>query len=116
MLPNQTEILTRLAEISRLLDKATDDLAELDEEAVRAKQLFEVAQARAYLAAEGSVNAREAIATVTCADEHLAAELAAAKVRGCRERIRTLGAQLDVGRTLSAAIRQQFQAEPIGQT
>jgi hypothetical protein len=36
-------------------------------------------------------------------------------VRACRERIRTLGAQLDVGRTLSAAIRSQFQAEPVGQ-
>lgn len=32
-----------------------------------------------------------------------------------RERIRTLGAQLDVGRTLSAAIRNQFSAEAVGQ-
>lgn len=115
MLPNQVEVLSRLAEVSRLLDKATDDLAVFDEVAVRAKQRFEVAHARTYLAAEGSVNAREAIATIGCADEQLEAELAAARVRACRERIRTLGAQLDVGRTLSAAFRSQWAAEATGQ-
>lgn len=111
----QAEVLDRLSECSRLLDKAQQDLAELDEAAVRAKQAFEVAWARAYLKAEGSIEARKAEAVLVTAGECLEAELCAAKVRACRERIRTLGAQLDVGRTLSAAIRSQWQAEPVGQ-
>ena len=112
---SQAEVLDRLSECSRLLDKAQQDLAELDEAAVRAKQAFEVAWARAYLKAEGSIEARKAEAVLVTAGECLEAELCAAKVRACRERIRTLGAQLDVGRTLSAAIRSQWQAEPVGQ-
>ena len=112
---SQAEVLDRLSECSRLLDKAQQDLADLDEAAVRAKQAFEVAWARAYLKAEGSIEARKAEAVLVTAGECLEAELCAAKVRACRERIRTLGAQLDVGRTLSAAIRSQWQAEPVGQ-
>ena len=112
---SQAEVLDRLSECSRLLDAAQQDLAVLDEAAVRAKQAFEVAWARAYLKAEGSIEARKAEAVLVTAGECLEAELCAAKVRACRERIRTLGAQLDVGRTLSAAIRSQFQAEPVGQ-
>lgn len=115
MIPSQTDIVLRLAELSRLLDAATVEVAVLDEEAVRAKQAFEVSWARAYLKAEGSIEARKAEAVLVTAGEALEAELCAAKVRACRERIRTLGAQLDVGRTLSAAIRSQFQAEPVGQ-
>ena len=112
---SQAEVLERLSECSRLLDKAQQELADLDEAAVRAKQSFEVSWARAYLKAEGSIEARKAEAVLVTAGECLEAELCAAKVRACRERIRTLGAQLDVGRTLSAAIRSQFQAEPVGQ-
>ena len=112
---SQAEVLDRLSECSRLLDKAQQELADLDEAAVRAKQSYEVVWARAYLKAEGSIEARKAEAVLVTAGECLEAELCAAKVRACRERIRTLGAQLDVGRTLSAAIRSQFQAEPVGQ-
>lgn len=116
MIPNQTEILTRLAEVSRLLDKATLDVATLDEAHVRAKQTHEVAWSRAYLKADGSIDTRKAQATLATEDTALAVELAAVQLRACRERIRTLGSQLDVGRTLSAAVRTQFAAEPAGQT
>ncbi len=115
MIPNQVDIVLRLSELSRLLDKATDEVAVLDEDAVKAKQKAEVAEAKAYLQADGSIEARKAQATVQVADLVLHAELAAAKHRACRERIRTLGVQIEVGRSLSAAIRNQFTAEPIGQ-
>jgi hypothetical protein len=115
MIPTQIEVVLRLAELSRLLDKATDEVAVLDEEAVRAKQTAEVAEAKAYLQADGSIDARKAQATVRVADQVLDAELAAAKYRACRERIRTLGVQIEVGRSMSAATRSQFTAEPMGQ-
>jgi hypothetical protein len=115
MIPSQTDIVLRLAELSRLLDAATVEVAVLDEEAVRAKQAHEVASARAYLTSEGSIEARKAEAVLKCADLALAAELASAKHRACRERIRTLGVQIEVGRSLSAAVRSQFAAEPVGQ-
>ena len=115
MIPSQSEIVLRLAELSRLLDKATQEIAELDEAAVRAKQLHEVASARAYLAADGAVDTRKAIAVVKVAEQTLERELAEAKHRACRERVRTIGVQIDVGRTMSAATRNQFAAEATGQ-
>ena len=115
MIPNQLEIVKRLSELSKLLDAATDDIAALDEAAVVTKQANEVAYARAFLAAEGPMDARKAQAVIVTADAALAMELAAAKHRACRERIRTLGVQIEVGRTLSAATRSQFAAEATGQ-
>lgn len=110
-----SEIVTRLGELSRLLDKATADIAQLDEDAVRAKAAFEVAFAHAFLQADGAMDQRKQIAVLAAADARLVMELAEAKHRACRERIRTLGVQIDVGRTMSAALRQQFQAEAVGQ-
>jgi hypothetical protein len=115
VIPTQTDIVLRLAELSRLLDAATVEVAVLDEEAVRAKQAHEVASARAYLTAEGPVDARKATAVIQAADLSLASDLAAAKHRACRERINTLRSQLSIGQTLSAAVRTQFMAEPVGQ-
>ena len=115
MQPSQTDIVGRLAELSRLLDKATDEIAVLDEAAVRAKATFETAFAKAFLQADGPMDARKQIAVLAAADARLAMELAEAQHRACRERIRTLGVQIDVGRSMSAALRQQFQAEAVGQ-
>lgn len=115
MIPNHQQALERLAELSRLLDKATDDYATLDEEAVRAKQLYEVAYARAFLDAIGSMDLRRQIATYETQTENLHSELAQAKVRALKERIRTLGTQIEVGRSLASAHKTQFNAEPTGQ-
>jgi hypothetical protein len=116
MIPSQIDVVLRLAELSRLLETATTELATLDEKAVRAKAAHEVAYAQTFLASEGPVEARKHLATITVSDLNLEAELAAAIHRACRERIRTLGTQIDVGRTLSAATRQSFAAEAVGQT
>lgn len=115
LIPSQQQVVVRLSELSRLLDAATSEAAELDELYVVAKQRFEVAHARAYLAADGPVDSRKAQAAVACADLSLAMELAGAKYRAVKERIRTLGVQIDVGRSVGSAVRSQFAAEPSGQ-
>ena len=115
MNPEQTRVIKRLAEVSRLLDAATDEIAILDEAAVRAKQEFEVGYARAFIEAEGSVDLRKHVATVATAGERLAYELAYAQHRACKERMNTLRNQLSTGQTVSAALRHQFSAEGTGQ-
>ena len=45
MIPNHAQALERLAELSRMLDKATEEVAFIDEQAVQAKQAYEVAGA-----------------------------------------------------------------------
>lgn len=115
MIPTQAQALERLAELSRMLDAATTEIAVLDEEAVRAKAAFEVAYARAFLDAMGSMDVRKQISIYETQAESLACELALMKVRACKERIRTLGVQIEVGRSIASATKTQFMAEAVGQ-
>lgn len=115
MIPNQAQSLERLAELSRMLDAATTEIAVLDEEAIRAKSAYEVAYARAFLDNQGSMDLRKQIAIYETQAENLTYEIAQAKVRACKERIRTLAIQIEVGRSLASAHKTQFQAEGVGQ-
>jgi len=111
----QTRVIKRLAEVSRMLDTATDEIARLDEQAVVAKQAFEVKYAEAFIKAEGSMEMRKHKATLMSASERLEYELAYAKHRACKERMNTLRNQISTGQTVSAALRHQFAAEGVGQ-
>lgn len=115
MLPNQQEVVKRLMELSRLLDQATDEIAKLDHDFTVKKAAYEKAFAYAFLTSEGSMDLRKYMATDKCKDEKFDMEIADQLVRACKERINTLRAQISIGQSLSAAIRQQFSAEGIGQ-
>jgi hypothetical protein len=115
VIPNQAQSLERLAELSRMLDAATTEIAVLDEEAVRAKSAYEVAYSRAFLDNQGSMDLRKQIAIYETQIESLTYEIAAQKVRACKERIRTLAIQIEVGRSLAAAHKTQYNAEATGQ-
>jgi hypothetical protein len=115
VLPNQTEVVKRLSELSRMLDLATEEIAKVDDTAVKAKAVYEVAYARSFLESNGSMDVRRQEAILACSDQRLAMEIAEAQVRAVKERINTLRSQISIGQSLSAAIRQQFSAEGIGQ-
>lgn len=115
MLPNQTEVVKRLSELSRMLDAATEEIAQLDDFAVRAKSDYEVTFAKSFLSVEGSMDQRKQTAILASADQKLHMEIAEAQVRAIKERINTLRSQISIGQSLSAAIRQQFSAEGTGQ-
>jgi hypothetical protein len=113
--PTVNDVVRRLAELSRMLDAATEEIARLDEAAVRAKGRYQVAFARAFLGQEsGSVDARKQTAVLECKDHWLDAEIAEQQVR-CRERIRTIRDQIEVGRSLNSAIKAEWGAGAVGQ-
>lgn len=113
--PTTHDVIHRLAELSKMLDLATTEVAELDEAAVLAKSGYEVAFARAFVTAQGSVDFRKQNAVLETADVKLAAELAEQKVRACRERIRTIRDQIEVGRSLNSAVKAEWSAGAVGQ-
>jgi hypothetical protein len=115
VLPNQSEVIKRLSELSRMLDAATEEIAALDDQSVRAKGSYEVAYARSFLESNGSMDVRRQEAILACSDLRLAMEISEAQVRAIKERINTLRSQISIGQSLSAAIRQQFSAEGVGQ-
>jgi len=114
-LPTTNQVVMRLSQLSRALEAKTEEIAVLDREWVTAKAAFKVAYARMFLTTPGSMDVRKQTAVQETADLDFTAELAEAKVRAARESIRTLRDQLDVGRSLGAAARAEFQATGWGQ-
>ena len=112
---NQDEVLARLAEVSALLDAAVADVKAADERFVQAKQQFELAQARSFLSSEGSVEARKQKMVLDAEQQQTVMDAAGVELRAGRERVSVLRAQLSMLQTVSAALRQQWQAEATGQ-
>lgn len=113
--PTTNQVIHRLAELSLMLDKATDDYAVLDEEWVRHKAAHQVGFARAFIGATGSMDLRKQLAVLEMEDQFLMMELAEQKVRACRERIRTIRDQIEVGRSLNSAVKAEWNAGAVGQ-
>lgn len=115
-IPTVNDVVLRLAELSRMLDAATAEIARLDESGVRAKGRYQVAFATSFLGQEsGSVDHRKQTATLACQSQWLDAEIAEQQVRACRERIRTIRDQIEVGRSLNSAVKAEWAASAVGQ-
>ncbi len=110
--PSNNEIVTRLSELSRLLDAKTTEIGRLDETAVRAKSRHMVTFAKAFLTGEGSVDARKHQAVIDTQTAKLDTEIADAKVRNGRTLITVLRTQVEVGRSLGAGLRSEWAATP----
>jgi len=107
---NPATVERQLMELSVALDTAQVDLAALDEAAVRAKQSYEVAFARALLTAQGSnADSRKAAATLAVESQALDADIAAAKVRAAKEKVGVLRTRIDVGRTIASSLRTSYE-------
>lgn len=100
------EILTNLGTISRELTQAVEDLATMEQTAAASEGAFKVAAAKAFLVAEGAVQARQAQADIATEQQRLDYRTSEAMVRVQRERIRALHARIDVGRTLASTERK----------
>lgn len=114
--PTTHQVIKQLANLSRMLDAATTEIAGLDEAAVRAKARYQVGYARSFLSEQGSVDTRKQTAVLACQSQWLDAEIAEQLVRACRERIRTIRDQIEVGRSLNSAVRAEWNAGSVGQT
>ena len=106
---NPNSAVLELAKLSRTLDEAGYRLHDAERKAVKNRHEFTVAAAKAFLCAEGSIQARQAQATVDTAEARVGAELAEAEVRILRSDIRILEARLDVGRSVVGVLRAEAQ-------
>jgi len=116
MPPDLGQIASRLMTLSRDLDKQTDAAETLDHEAVTARHDYELAFARAFLSADGAMDARKQKAILATDREHLDAEIKDARLRACKARIATIKVQIDTGRSLGAAMRADMALAGAGWT
>lgn len=114
--PSLNDIAARLMDLSRLLDRATTTIEDLDADAVRKRHDYELNFSKAFLNSTGSVDARKHHAVIETEHEKLAAEVADAALRACKTRIATLKVQIDTGRSLSSAIKAELSLAGSGVT
>lgn len=93
-----------------MLDRATEEVDRLDDAAVRAKGRHRVCYAKAFLDSTGPMDSRHQQAILQCEVPWFEFELADQKVRACKERIRTIRDQIDLHRSLGAAVRSEWAA------
>lgn len=110
-----TDIVLELSRIGRELDSLSTEIARLDQACVIAWSEHRKAYARAYIGGQGSIEDRKQHAVLEVEEWRVAAEAADQVHRAARERIRVLRDRLEIGRSISAARRAEFAAEPVGQ-
>lgn len=110
-----TDIVLELSRIGRELDALSTEIARLDQRCVAAWSEHRKAYAREYINGQGSIEDRKQHAVLAVEDQRVAAEAADQIHRAARERIRVLRDRLEIGRSLNAARRAEFAAEPVGQ-
>lgn len=110
-----TDIVVELSRIGRELDHLSREIDRLDQAAVQAWSAHRKAYATAYIGGQGSIKDREQAAVLEVEELRVAAESADQVLRSAKERIRVLRDRLEIGRSLNAARRAEFAAEPVGQ-
>lgn len=113
--PTTNDVVKVLAQLGRDLDAKQNEIARLDEDAVRARARYEVTHSRNFLKAEGAMDVRKHQAIVDSAELKLDAEIADQVLRAARESIKVLRDRLEIGRSLNSAIRSEWAAQPAGQ-
>lgn len=98
-----TTVLDHLQNISRELDAAIEELKTMERDAARAESTYRVAKAKAFMVAEGPVQAREHQAVIATEVELIERDMTAAMARVQLQKVKALHARIDVGRTVASA-------------
>ena len=104
-----TTAVLELAKLSRELDAAGFKIRDAEISAVNKRHTYTVEYQKAFLKAEGSIQARQAQATIDTGDLRIAAELAEAELRILKSDIRVIEGRMDAGRSVVGVLRAEAQ-------
>jgi len=102
------DVAANLAKLARELDMTIRQLESAERDLVERRAAADLAFSQAFLAAEGSVDARKHQAAVSTHQQRLAADVAEALVRHLRRRIDGIKVRVEVGRSVGAAVRTEL--------
>lgn len=103
-------LIATLSGIGRDLDEKSAEVAELDAKHVRLRGNYKSQFARTFLTTVGSNDVRRYTAELECADLSLEMELAEQVLRASRESLRVLRDRLEIGRSLGALLRTEWNS------
>ena len=103
------DVVRQLTSLARDLDAAVRVLKDADRDAVLKRHAADIAESRAYVRADGSVELRKHVARLACEKEEEEALVAEALVRHLRKQIDAIQTRIDVGRSYGAAVRAELK-------
>ena len=109
-----TEVAKLLIGFGRDLHQIVQQLEAADRDMVEKRAAADLAFSRAFMAAEGSVEARRHLATIETHRQRLEAEVADALVRHLRRRLDATKTQVDIGRTWASALTSELALTNMG--
>jgi hypothetical protein len=104
------QVVAQLSELGRQLDAAVVTLRTAETDAALLRHAADIAEAKAFVAAEGPVDLRKRLALLAVATEEDEALVAEATLRWLRSRIRAIDTRIEVGRSYGAAVRAELKA------
>ncbi len=100
--------MKQLTGLTTDLHNAVDALKAAERDAAEKRVAADLAESRAFLAADGAMELRKHTARVAAGDREAEALVAEALVRVLRARIREIDTRIDVGRTFGASLRAEL--------
>jgi hypothetical protein len=106
------QVVRQLSELGRELDTIVKMLRDVEVDAVEKRHAADMAESRAFVAAEGSVDLRKHLARLAADKQEYDAIVAEALARHLKTRIRAMETRIDIGRSLGAAVRAELSMLP----
>lgn len=110
------DVAAQLAQLARELDTTIRQMAAAEKDPVEKRGAADLSFSRAFLSAEGSVDARKHQAVIQTHQQRMDADVAEALVRHLRRRIDVTKTRIDVGRSVGAALRAEISLAGVGET
>ena len=105
-------VVEQLRDLALELDRLVNMLEAADVESVTKRHDADLAESRAFLEAEGSVDARKHTARLAVANLEEDALVAEALVRNIKQRIKAVETRIDVGRSMGTSLRAEMTSIP----
>lgn len=104
-----SEIMSELAELTQLNRKGVEVLFEAENELARAEHELDTIEAQAFLAAQGTVADRTALARLEASEARLQRDLAKAKVNRVRTKLKVVESEIMAVATRAKMIQAEMK-------
>ena len=104
-----SEVIQALQELTQTNRKGVDALHEAEVALAEAEHRLDTKQAHSFISAGGSVAERNAQATLDCADERLARDLAKASVNRVRMKLRVIESEIMANATIAKLLQAEMR-------
>jgi hypothetical protein len=107
---NPASIEAEITAIAERIENSVPVVSRAEQDAADARRVFDIEYARAYLAAEGSIKAKEYVADLATAELRQAYEIAEVAFHHAQRLSRALEKKLDAKRSVGVSVRQAYGA------